>query len=172
MTNTSENDEHLLAIWEQLCVSFGKIRLINARPEDLAASMETWKNDHVSLSRQTIAWKEAEALTNDLPLEALESLLELARVNSTHVNHHLGFTATAVIGFPLGIYGIFSDYINGFLGSQALVSVALAAIFVGLALFLTRLWLNKWQAMELTTCLEHILAIRRARAPDSMPSSG
>jgi len=166
-----EEHEELLAIWEQLCLIFSGMSIFNTRHEDVVLSMETWKNDHVSLNfRRSPAWKETNQLVRALPTESISSLLELSKVNLTHINSHLTFTLSACFSVPLALYGLLGNSVKSLLAQLGVsVTVASGFLFIMLMTFVTKLWQNKWQGMELSTCLQTILAIRRASESEKSP---
>jgi hypothetical protein len=155
-------ESELMNTWEKLCSIFGEMSFINPRLEDIAVSLETWKDDHVSLSfKRSPQWIATRKLLETVPTRTIESLLGLSKVNATHVNSHLAFTVGAIVSIPLAIYSLAGEFMQSFLASMDISTTLATGIFFLLALiFIARLWMGKWRAMELTTCLEALLAIR------------
>lgn len=187
--NMNEEERGLLFVWEELWRIFRQMRVFIPKREDVATSTETWKSDHVTLNLQSLPWSEAAKLIRPLPTESLLSLIELSKVHSTHINKHLAVaiglvTAPAfllsvvkalqallqALGLSTRLAPLLQDMglrptawpieIKAFV---VVVGYFTVLIFVLLgAIQAVSFWRHKWRAMELTTCLQTMLAIRSA----------
>ena len=100
----------MLTTWARLCEIFSKVSVINPRPEDVAASLETWKYDHITLNyQQSSYWKSADALIQPLSTKSLLSLHELSKANASHIDAHLKTTRAIAVAIPPALYGLFGE---------------------------------------------------------------
>ncbi|MBK8317776.1 MAG: hypothetical protein IPL05_03720 [Betaproteobacteria bacterium] len=161
------NQIDVLAIWSELCKVFAASSVVQPSKEDLALSLQSWKNDHVTLCANSPSWRAASKLTATLSTAALKSLLDLAKVNATHINSHLTFTIGSVVSVPLAIYGLFREPLSvllqrsGAFGTGGLVVAVVAGFWLIYAL-----WKSKWQSMELQTFLETSIALKSAEGKE------
>lgn len=154
-----------------------------------ALPADTSSNDYVTLLPQSPAWQKACELTQSLPINSVLSLIEMSKVNSTHISKDLAFAVgfltvpllfvNAVTSVHVLVAALGLEYPRAALdimiedmGLPLTMKVkAGLTVFINFIVFFivlpgavfhaVRLWLKSRRAMQLTTCLQTILAIKR-----------
>ena len=118
------------------------------------------KNDHVTLNLESKEWQNAFEILRSCDMKQLEYIQSLAGINRTHLSFHVGMSAAlyfvtlpAIASFVISRWAAWSaaEDIYGFL----LLNIGFGSLLV------LKFYTNRWQAMELETCVAYIIAEKK-----------
>ena len=174
-----ELDASLLSIWKELCIVFNQMSMIEPRLQDVELSKETSNNDHITLNyEKNESWKDAEKIVSSLSTESIQSLYELSKANLTNLNMHLAERRRFAAKFTTGVISVIGGGVAiarafGLLNFEDIILVVFSVVLLYPACllwwkFLGKPLQSKWQALELSTCLQTILAFRQSGMDDTI----
>lgn len=167
---TTESD-NLFEIWDKLCELIDqKGSVVQLDPDK--KSSEQVKFNQIKLNRESILWQSMMEILAPLSEEEIEVLLDLATPNNTHAVYQSKVSIALLVSIPIGfLYFLNLLNENFHFGENKILTNALIGGLIGggiVILFLGGYLLYKqlsyrWLSMELTTCLETTLAMKKAQ---------
>ena len=168
--NTEESN-NLLEVWDKLCELIdkkGSVVQLDANTK----SREQVRFNQIKLNRETALWQSIMAIVAPLSEEEIDVLLDLGKPNDTHTVYQSKVSIALLISIPLGsLYAInfaiqnFNLGKNGFLSAPAIGGIVGGAVVILLlgGYLLYKQLTYRWLSMELNTCLETALAMKKAK---------
>lgn len=167
--NTTESN-NLLEVWDKLCEVIDQKGSVIHTDSSIKAS-EQVKFNQIKLNRDSKLWQAMEPILAPLSEEEIGVLLDLAKPNNTHTEYQVKVSLAFVISIPIGLLYVFSLIVQNFnLNQDEILSAPVIGGIVGgtvVILLLGGYLLYKqlayrWLSMELSTCLETALAMKKA----------
>lgn len=174
-----ELDVSLLSKWKALCIIFDR-GAEEYGTEEVRAAKKSWRNDHINLNYENnTSWKEAGQILDSLSTASIQSLYEISRANLKNLDVHHAHRRWIVASIHalmawliLVAVGISGDQMFRLLSQGDIISIAVILVMVVLLFsypvlslymkFVGRTGQSRWQALELSTCLQTTLALRQS----------
>lgn len=163
---------NLLQTWDQLCT------IIDKKGSVVQTDTNNKSSDHITfnqikLNRNSVLWQSILQVLEPLSIEETEVLIDLSKTNDTHAVYQLKVSLALLVSIPLGLLTILNfviDHLNtsGNLSAPiigGLIGGGVVIVILG-GFFLYKQLSYRWLSMELTTCLETALAMKKAEHID------
>jgi hypothetical protein len=125
-------------------------------------------NDHITLSLSTSEWQAALELLRTCEPKRLEFVHDLAKINSAHLKSYAGLvgaiyfvTLPAVASFLFAHPGTWN-------ADNDILAYLIVSVVLGSLLFL-KFFRDRWQAMELESCVAYAMAEAKFTGAPSHP---
>ena len=159
--NTPES-KNLLEVWDKLCL------IINNKGSLTRIDPNTTHVDHVQfnqikLNRASALWQALMEVLEPLSVEEVEVLLDLAKPNNTHAVYQAKVSMAAFVSIPVGLISMVGFFMGSFNPKEHISLISGATVLLIFGAFLLYKQLSyRWFSMELGTCLEMVLAMKKA----------
>ena len=159
--STAESN-NLLEVWDKLCFIINNKGSVT-RMDPGTKPSEMVQFNQIKLNRDTALWQALMDILEPLSEEEVEVLLDLAETNNTHNVYQSRVSIVAFVSIPIGLISIAGFFIKSFDPRESmgfLVAAAMTLILGGSLLYKQLAY--RWLSMELSTCLETTLALKKA----------
>lgn len=162
--NTIESD-NLLEIWDKICALIDKKGSV-VQPDPGTKTSEHIRFNQIKLNRESALWKSIMAILEPLSEEEVAVLVDLSKPNDTHTVYQSKFSIAFLVSIPLGVLYAMNLLIPNFSigGGISPFTGGLVALFILGSYLLYKQLTFRWLSMELNTCLETVLALKKAES--------
>lgn len=167
--NTTESN-NLLEVWDKLCEIIDNKGSV-VQFDSQAKQSEQVRFNQIKLNRESTLWKSIMAVLEPLSEEEIAVLVDLSKPNDTHAVYQSKVSIAFLVSIPLGILYAINLILPSFsVGESGLTPFSggliggLVALFVVGSYMLYKQLAFRWLSMELNTCLETALVLKKAES--------